>query len=136
MDMTMNASEINQLSNRVIGAAIEVHRALGPGLLESVYETCLMCELNQMGIAVERQVEVPVEYKGKRIECGFRADMVINESIIMELKSVDALQPIHEAQLITYLGLSGYRLGLLMNFNEKLLKNGIKRLINNLDNNG
>lgn len=131
----MNASEINQLSNRVIGAAIEVHRELGPGLLESVYETCLMCELNQIGVAVKRQVEVPVEYKGKRLECGFRADMVINEGVILELKSVETLQPIHEAQLITYLKLSGYRLGLLMNFNEKLLKNGIKRLINNLDNN-
>jgi GxxExxY protein len=118
------------LSEKIIGAAIEVHRALGPGLLESAYEECLCLELTKAGVTFKRQVKMPVAYKGKRIDCGYRADLIIDGALLLELKSVDRLLPIHQAQVLTYLKLSGIRTGLLINFNSKVLKDGIKRLVN------
>jgi GxxExxY protein len=113
----------------VIGLAIEVHRALGPGLLESAYEECLCFELRQAGIAFRRQVALPVVYKEVRLDIGYRIDIVIEEQLIVELKTVEKLAPIHEAQLLTYLRLSGLKIGLLLNFNTSVLKNGIKRMV-------
>ncbi len=118
----------SELSGRVIGAAIEVHRALGPGLLESAYEQCLCYELKQRGVVYSRQVALPVSYKGVELECGYRLDIVIENSLVVEIKAIDAIAPIHEAQLLTYLRLSGHRLGLLINFNVPVLRDGIKRL--------
>jgi GxxExxY protein len=112
----------------IIAAAIEVHRILGPGLLESTYEECLCLELTLRGIDHDRQKQLPVEYKGKTLDCGYRLDVVVRDNIILELKSVERLLPIHEAQLLTYLRLSGKKTGLLINFNTPLLKDGIKRL--------
>ncbi|MBI5041920.1 MAG: GxxExxY protein [Gammaproteobacteria bacterium] len=129
----MNKDQLNALSNRVIGAALTVHRELGPGLLESTYEACLWHELNAQGISAIRQVALPVVYKGMEIDCGYRVDLFIEDELIMELKSVETLQLIHEAQLVTYLKLSGSRLGLLINFNAKALKHGIRRLVNGID---
>ncbi|MEB3885128.1 GxxExxY protein [Lyngbya sp. CCY1209] len=123
--------ELNEISGRVIGAAITVHRELGPGLLESAYEKCLAYELRQRGLTVEEQIPVPVVYKGIKLECGYRLDLLVEKRIIVELKAVDALLPIHDAQLLTYLKLCKLRLGLLINFNVPILKNGIKRLLNN-----
>ena len=119
----------NQLTGQVIGAAIEVHKTLGPGLLESVYEECLCHELDVRHIPYRRQQALPVEYKGVKIDCGYRIDLLVSDLIILELKSVDSLQPIHEAQLLTYIKLTGLRVGLLINFNVRVLKEGIKRLI-------
>jgi GxxExxY protein len=121
--------KINQLTGQVIGAAIEVHKALGPGLLESVYEECLCHELDVKQIPYRRQQAFPVEYKGVKIDCGYRIDLLVRDLVILELKSVDSLQPIHEAQLLTYLKLTGLKVGLLINFNVSVLKEGIKRLI-------
>lgn len=131
----MDKDQLNALSSRVIGAAIIVHRELGPGLLESTYEACLWHELNVQGISAIRQVSLPVVYKGIEIDCGYRVDLLVEDELIMELKSVEAMQPIHESQLVTYLKLSGSRLGLLINFNTKALKHGIRRLVNGIDNN-
>ena len=117
------------LSTAVIGAAIEVHRALGPGLLESAYMRCLQHELTLRGIVFRTEVAVPVVFKGVRLECGYRLDFVIEEKIILEVKAVEALAPIHEAQLLTYLRLSGMRVGLLINFNSPVLKDGIVRRV-------
>jgi GxxExxY protein len=117
------------LTNRIIGLAIGVHRELGPGLLESAYEECLCCELNQSGIAFARQVPLPIVYKGIHLDCGYRLDVVVQSELILEIKSVDHLLPIHDAQLLTYLRLSGRKVGLLMNFNTVVLKDGIRRLI-------
>ena len=117
-------------SHQVIGAAMEVHRHLGPGLLESAYEECLCHELVAAGIPHERQRPLPIRYKGIELECGYRLDIVVDSSLLQELKSVETLQPIHEAQLLTYLRLSNLRLGLLINFNVPLLKTGIKRMVN------
>jgi GxxExxY protein len=114
----------------VIGAAIAVHRELGPGLLESAYEACLVYELRQRGVRVEQQIPRPVFYKGLQLECGYRLDLLVEDQVIVELKAVEALLPIHEAQLLTYLKLRKLRLGLLINFNVPILKNGIKRLLN------
>ena len=122
--------EINQLTGKVIGAAIEVHKTLGPGLLESVYEECLCHELTLQKIAFERQKELPVEYKGLKLSLGYRIDILVKEQLILELKACDAIQPIHEAQLLTYLKLSGIKYGLLINFNTTYLKDGLKRLAN------
>jgi GxxExxY protein len=116
-------------SNEIIGAAIAVHRALGPGLLESTYEACLVYELTQRGLKVERQKELPVRYHGVRLDCGYRIDLLIEDTIIVELKAVDRLEPIHEAQLLSYLKLSGIKVGLLINFNVEFLKQGIKRRV-------
>lgn len=117
----------NSLSERVIGAAIEVHRQLGPGLLESTYEACLCFELAQRGIACEQQVPLPVIYKGNRLDWGYRIDLLVERELIVEVKSVDQLVRIHEAQLLTYLRLSSLKLGLLLNFNAVLLKHGLRR---------
>jgi GxxExxY protein len=117
------------LTEQVIGAAIEVHRVLGPGLLESVCEKCLCQELRARGIECVRRVELPVIYKGLQLDCAFVMDLVIPEQLVIELKAVEKLLPVHEAQLLTYLKLSGIRLGLLLNFNVPLLKDGIKRFV-------
>jgi GxxExxY protein len=120
----------NELSNRIIGAAIDVHRQLGPGLLESAYECCLCHELVLRNISFERQVPLPVLYKGLEIDCAYRLDVVVDGLVILELKAVDKLLPIFDAQLLTYLRLSPLWLGLLINFNVEMLKDGIKRLVN------
>jgi len=121
--------EFDALSNRVIGCAIDVHRELGPGLLESTYEKCLAYELATHGMAVATQVELPVRYKGIFLDCGYRIDVLVDDQLIIELKSVDKVIPIHEAQLLTYLKLAGKRIGLLMNFNTLRLKDGIRRFV-------
>ena len=121
--------EFDELSHRVIGCAIEVHRVLGPGLLESTYEQCLAHELAQNGIAFQLQHPQPVEYKGIRPDCGYRLDFLVEDKLIVELKSVEAIKGIHEAQLLTYMKLASVRIGLLINFNVKRLKDGIKRLV-------
>ncbi|MDY6839209.1 MAG: GxxExxY protein [Thermodesulfobacteriota bacterium] len=120
--------QINELSKRTIGAAIEVHKALGPGLLESAYENCLCHELGLRGLAFERQKALPVTYKGKQLDCGYRLDIVIENAIILELKSCEKIEPIHKAQLLTYLKLSGLHLGLLLNFNVPVMRDGIIRI--------
>ena len=117
------------LSRRVVGAAIAVHRELGPGLLESTYEECLCCELSQAGIVFERQVPLPVTYKSVALDCGYRLDIVVEDLIIVELKSVERVTRLHEAQLMTYLRLSRKRLGLLINFNETQLIKGVVRRV-------
>jgi GxxExxY protein len=121
--------EFDPLSNKVIGCAIEVHRVLGPGLLESAYQRCLAHELQCNGIAYVCEHPVPVEYKGMRLDCGYKVDLLVENKLIVELKSVEHLQPIHEAQLLTYLKLAGIRIGLLINFNVPLLKKGVKRYV-------
>ncbi len=121
--------ELNTLTGQIIGAAIEVHKNLGPGLLESAYEECLCHELTLRKLAYKRQLPLPVKYKGLRLDCGYRIDMLVENLVILELKSVEKLEPIHEAQLLTYLKLAGIKVGLLINFNVSVLKNGIKRLI-------
>ena len=119
--------ENDLLTEKIIGFAIEVHRQLGPGLLESAYEECLSYELTQSGL--RRQVPLPVVYKAVRLDCGYRLDLVIEEQIILELKTVERLMPIHEAQLLTYLKLSGLHIGLLLNFNSALSKDGMRRIV-------
>lgn len=120
----------NQISSKVIGAAIEVHKQLGPGLLESAYEYCLAHELESLGFTVERQVALPIIYKGIKLDAGYRIDLLINQKLIIEIKSIEALAPIHTAQLLTYLKLKDLKLGLLINFNSVVVKGGIKRIIN------
>jgi GxxExxY protein len=122
-------AKADQLSKELIGAAIEVHRALGPGLLESAYEVCLGHELELRGIAYKRQVALPVTYKGVQLDCGYRLDLLVGDLIIIEIKAVEEVKPIHEAQLLTYLRLKGLWLGLLINFNVPVLKQGIKRIV-------
>jgi len=121
---------INQLTEAIIGAAIEVHRNLGPGLLESTYEACLGFELAERGLNVEAQKPLPVIYKDVHLDAGYRLDLLVEDRVIVEIKAVDNLAPIHQAQLLSYLKLSGCKVGLLINFNVQLLKNGIKRVIN------
>ena len=121
--------EINQLTREIIGAAIEVHSALGPGLLESAYEECMCRELSLRTIPFQRQVPLPLEYKGVRLDCGYQLDLLVAELVVVELKSVEALMPIHEAQLLTYLKLDGWNVGLLINFNVPLLRDGLKRVV-------
>ncbi|WP_343636134.1 GxxExxY protein [Fluviicola sp.] len=122
----------NELSSIIIGVAIEVHTQLGPGLLESVYETCLYYELKQLGLKVERQVELPVKYKNLCLDSGLRLDLIVQDKVIIELKAVRELCDIHVAQTLTYLKLTDLRLGLLINFNEVRLKNGLRRIVNNM----
>jgi hypothetical protein len=117
----------NALTRRVIGCAIEVHRALGPGLLESVYEAALCREFEWAGIAFQRQVRLPIAYKGEPLDCDLRADLIVEQSLIVEVKAVHQVLPVHEAQLLTYLKASGLALGLLLNFNEETLKQGVRR---------
>lgn len=121
--------EADDLSRRVIGLAMEVHRTVGPGLLESTYEECLCRELELADIPFHRQLPIPIDYKGKRLECGYRLDLLIDGRLIVEVKAIERLLPIHEAQLLTYLRLSGKRIGLLMNFHSMMLKEGIRRLV-------
>jgi GxxExxY protein len=121
--------DLNSISERIIGAAIEVHKALGPGLTESAYEECLCRELAVRGIGVERQLPLPVEYKGIRLDCSYRLDLLVEQSVVVEIKSLSSIEPIHEAQLLTYLKLGGWKLGLLINFNVPALKDGIRRRI-------
>jgi GxxExxY protein len=116
-------------TSSIIGAAIEVHRHLGPGLLESAYEECLCHELHLRGISFERQVDLPVSYKGLLLGCGYKLDLIVQQEVVLELKAVETLLPVHEAQLLTYLKLSGKRVGLLINFNTPLLTRGIKRIV-------
>ena len=124
---------VKDYSDQIIGAAIEVHRSLGPGLLESAYEQCLAHELALRGIPFKTQVPLPVRYKEVNLDCGYRLDFLVGETTIVELKAVESLLPLHEAQLITYLKLSKLPVGLLMNFNVRLMKNGIKRMVLNFD---
>ena len=121
--------EFDALSNQVIGCAIEVHRELGPGLLESTYEQCLAYELGQFGIDFKLQQALPVQYKGLKLDCGYRIDVLVENTLILELKSVDAILGIHQAQLLTYMKLADIKTGLLINFNVLKLKTGIKRLV-------
>lgn len=118
-----------ELTEQIIGAAIEVHKKLGPGLLESAYEECLCYELSQRSLSFERQLALPVNYKGIRLDCGFVADIVVENRVLIELKAIDAIHPIHEAQLLTYLRITGIRVGLLMNFNVPVMKDGIVRRV-------
>lgn len=117
------------LTERIIGLAIKVHRHFGPGLLESVYETCLGHELVRDGLLVARQVALPLIYDGLRMDCGYRADVIVDETVILEIKSVEHIVPLHESQMLTYLRLSGCRIGLLMNFNCVTLKDGLRRFV-------
>lgn len=121
--------DFDELSNRVIGCAIEVHRHLGPGLLESTYEQCLAAELSDAKLDFQLQSPLPVVYKNRTIDCGYRVDVLVENQLILELKSVEKLLPIHEAQLLTYMKLANKRFGLLLNFNVQLLKDGIKRMV-------
>ena len=116
-------------TEKIIGAAIEVHKALGPGLLESAYEECLCFELAQAGIAFRRQVPLPIVYKDVRLDCGYRMDVVVENELIIEIKAVDRILPVHEAQMLTYLRLARLRAGLLMNFNNVVLKDGLRRFV-------
>lgn len=125
----MGLSHGGALSECVVGLAIDVHRHLGPGLLESAYEECLCFELRDNNVAYSRQVPLPILYKGIRLECGYRMDIVVENELIVEVKAVDHLMPIHDAQVLTYLRLSGHKVGLLINFNSILLKNGLKRVV-------
>ena len=120
----------NTLSQQIIGAAIEVHRHLGPGVLENSYEQCLCRELSLRGISFERQIGLPLEYKGLKLECGYRLDILVEGLVIVEIKAVEKIEPIHEVQLLTYLRLTDLWLGLLINFHEMPLKNGIRRIVN------
>lgn len=124
------AQRENEITNRVIGFAIEVHRSLGPGLLESAYEECLCYELTQDKMPFRRQLPLPVLYKGIQLECGYRMDLVLDDLVIIEVKAIERLLPIHEAQLLTYLKLAGKSVGLLINFNVPVLRTGLKRIVN------
>jgi GxxExxY protein len=122
-------AKFEEISRQVIGVAIEVHRTLGPGLLESVYESCLAHELTLRGISFQQQVPVPVVYKGLSLDCAYRLDLVVDRQLIVEVKAVEKLLPIHSAQLNTYLKLTGIHVGLLMNFHTEVLRDGIKRVV-------
>lgn len=122
----------NEISSKIIGAAINVHKELGPGLLESTYETCLAYELKELGLKVDRQLALPVIYKDVKLEAGYRIDLLVENKVIIEIKSVDALVDIHTAQILTYLKLKDLKLGLLINFNTVKVVDGLKRIVNNL----
>jgi GxxExxY protein len=122
---------VNEIAEKVIGAAIEVHRHLGPGLLESAYDECLCYELSRQGVRFERQVHLPIDYKGLHLDCAYRLDLVVENALIVELKAIEALLPIHKAQVLTYLRASQKHVGLLINFNVPMLKAGIKRVVCN-----
>ena len=125
-------NKYSDLTSKIIGCAIEVHKTLGPGLLESAYEECLSYELRNANLKIEQQKALPVVYKEIRLDCGYRIDILVENTVIVELKSVDVLNPVHEAQILTYLKFSGKKIGLLMNFNVTLLKNGLKKYVMNL----
>ena len=120
---------VNEISGSVVDAAFQVHETLGPGLLESVYEQCLEYELTNRGLDIKRQVQVPLRYKDLEFDCGFRIDLLVNDAVVVELKAVDVVLPIHRAQILTYLKITGHRVGLLINFNQTMIKNGIQRLV-------
>jgi GxxExxY protein len=122
--------EENQISNKIIGCAIEVHRQLGPGLLESAYQECLCYELKNSGLYIQREVPMPIVYKEIKLDHGYRLDVLVENKVVIELKTVEFLNDIHTAQILTYLKLGNYKLGLLLNFHVTILKNGIKRIIN------
>jgi GxxExxY protein len=130
-DENPEKQRLDAITDKIIGAAISVHRVLGPGLLESAYEECLCFELSQMGLKFQRQVPLPVQYKDVTLDCGYRIDIVVENSVIIEIKAVERLIPVHEAQLLSYLKLSKLRVGLLMNFHVPVLKSGLKRIVNN-----
>ncbi len=123
---------VNSLTETIIGCAIEVHKGIGPGLLESAYEECLCHELCQKGVSFKRQVQLPVRYKGVKLDCGYRLDILVDDQVIIEVKAVDAIMPIHEAQLLSYLRMLDKRIGLILNFHSTVMKYGIKRIVNNL----
>ncbi len=127
------SQRVNQITESIIGCAIEVHRALGPGLLESAYEECLCYELSQASLSYSRQVPLSLAYKGIKLDCGYRMDMVVENLVVVELKTVEKLLPVHEAQLLSYLKLSGFSGGLLVNFHVPFLKDGLRRLVNHLE---
>jgi GxxExxY protein len=124
--------DINDITGQIVDAAMKVHSALGPGLLESAYEACLSFELSKRGFRVQRQAELPVTYEGVRIDVGYRIDLLVEDLVVIEIKSVSELAPIHKAQLLSYLKLSDRKVGFLMNFNVEQLKDGIKRMVNKL----
>jgi len=124
------AIQLNAITEQIIGAAMEVHRSIGSGLLESAYEACLAYELRQRGFRVDQQKPLPVVYKGVQLDCGYRLDMVVNECVIVEIKAVERLTTVHDAQLLSYLRLLDCRVGLLLNFHCTMLKNGIRRIVN------
>jgi GxxExxY protein len=126
--MLTNQDEIDRLTERVIGCAIEVHRTLGPGLLESIYRECMLIELYEQGMTTEHELTVPVDYKGRRLRTRLRFDVAVNQCLIVEAKAVEVVRPVHKAQIITYLKLTGYPAGLLINFNETTLRAGLHRL--------
>ena len=128
--MNVSAEHLNKITDDIIGAAIEVHRALGPGLLESAYEACTAFELIERKRKVERQVPLPLIYKGVQLDCGYRLDLRVDDLVIVEIKAVDALTAIHKAQILSYLKLTGLHVGLLINFNVKILKHGLVRVVN------
>ena len=132
MAETSDERRLNRITGAIVDAAIQVHSALGPGLLESAYEACLAQELNERGIAVRTQVALPIVYKGIRLEQGYRIDMLVEESVVVENKTVLAVHPVHEAQLLTHLRLSGHRVGLLLNYYVPFMRDGIRRIVNRL----
>jgi len=119
----------NELSNKIIGACIEVHKSLGPGLLENVYQECLAREFSIQHISFQKELSKPVEYKGVLMDCNLRLDFLVDQKVVVELKAVDRISPVHKAQVLTYLKMTGYKLGLLVNFNVPALKNGIERVV-------
>jgi GxxExxY protein len=127
----LTPERLNRLTEIIIGCAIRIHRALGPGLLESVYVACLVFELNAQGISVVVEEPIPVQYRGVRVPCGFKADLIVEGAVIVEVKAVERLAPIHQAKMITYLRLADCPLGLILNFNNTVMKDGIKRVVNN-----
>jgi GxxExxY protein len=128
---TKSRDDLNEISGKIIDCAIRVHKELGPGMLEGAYEICLMHELTALGLNVVSQVQMPINYRGLKLDAGYRIDLLVEESVIIELKSVDRLHPVHEAQLLSYLRMSGLRLGLVINFNVKRLVDGVRRVVNN-----
>lgn len=131
MEVESGNQRINNLTEKIIGCAIEVHRVIGPGLLESAYEECLCYELSQAGIRFERQVPLPVIYKGVKLDCGYKMDIVVEGLVIVELKAVERIIPVHEAQLLSYLKLYDKKVGLILNFHVPRLRDGLKRIVNN-----
>ena len=130
--LTPREMELNEISGAIIDSSIKVHRELGPGMLESAYEACLIHELRKRDLGIRNQVRLPIKYDGIKIDAGYRIDLLVEDQVIVELKTVEKIMPIHEAQLLSYLKMSNLKLGLLINFNVKLLKSGIKRIVNNL----
>lgn len=128
----MTPTELNEITGKIIELSIKVHKALGPGMLEGAYEICLTHELVKNGYSVERQKKLPILYDGVRLDAGYRLDMIVNGAVIVEVKAVERLNPVHEAQLLSYLRMTNKKLGLLINFNMKMLRDGVKRVVNNL----